>query len=204
MDVIDTLEDVTDEIEMEEDVMEEHENKKADITISLKSISSSAPTTSSKTAGTIKTESKGIEVQRRRLADVEANIRRINSKMVTVTPELSLDRCLLEQCHKQVNVFEMRLLDISHSIASIKDAKELPDEKSPISDAIFSIGLKISKSLSPTMEASTKPVREGIRLMKITVPTFDGDILQWRSFWEQFELYVHNRAELSDALNLHI
>ena len=44
MDVIDTLESVTDEIESEEDVMEEHENKVAHIIIGLKSICSSAPT----------------------------------------------------------------------------------------------------------------------------------------------------------------
>ena len=37
MDVIDALEDVTDEIEREEDVMEEHDNKVAHIIISLKS-----------------------------------------------------------------------------------------------------------------------------------------------------------------------
>ena len=46
------------------------------------------------------------------------------------------------------------------------------------------------------------PVREGIHLPKISVPTFDGHILQWRSFWEQFELYVHNKDELSDAIKL--
>ena len=52
------------------------------------------------------------------------------------------------------------------------------------------------------MKASTKPVREGIHLPKISVPTFDGHILQWQLFWEQFELYIHNRAELSDAVKL--
>ena len=41
-------------------------------------------------------------------------------------------------------------------------------------------------------------VMERIRfLSKIIIPKFDEHILQWRSFCEQFELYVHNRAELS-------
>ena len=62
--------------------------------------------------------------------------------------------------------------------------------------------MKISKLLSSATEASTTPVREGIRLSKISVPTFDGHILQWWSFWEQFELYIHNRAKLSDAIKL--
>ena len=52
------------------------------------------------------------------------------------------------------------------------------------------------------MEASTTPVREGKHLLKISVPTFDKNILQWQSFWEQFELNVLNKAKLLDAVKL--
>ena len=38
----------------------------------------------------------------------------------------------------------MELLDISCSIAAMEDARELHDEESRISDAIFIIGLKIN------------------------------------------------------------
>ena len=69
MDVIDALEDVTKEIESEEDVMEEHEIKITHIIIGHKSIRSSAPN-SSESTGMIKTESKGIEVLRRCLANI--------------------------------------------------------------------------------------------------------------------------------------
>ena len=48
-----------------------------------------------------------------------------------------MDLCLSEQCNKQVNVFVMELIDVSHSIAPIEDAKELPDEKLLIPDAIL-------------------------------------------------------------------
>ena len=40
-----------------------------------------------------------------------------------------INHCLFEQHNKQVGGFKMELLDISHSIATIDDAKELPDEK---------------------------------------------------------------------------
>ena len=72
----------------------------------------------------------------------------------------------------------MELLNVSHSITTIEDAKELPDKKSRISDSIFSIGLKISKFLFSATEASTAPFREGMNLLKISVPTFDGHVLQ--------------------------
>ena len=96
----------------------------------------------------------------------------------------------------------MELFNTSSSIAAIKDIKQLPDEKLQIYIVIFSIELKISRLLSSPTKAPIKTIREGMRLLKISVLKFDGHILQWQSFWEQFELYAHNRAELSDAVKL--
>ena len=95
-----------------------------------------------------------------------------------MVPGPDIDHCLLEQYNKQVSVFEMEMLDDSCSMAAIEYVKELPDEKSWISDAIFSIGLKISKVISSAAEASTTPVREGICLSRISIPTFDVHFLQ--------------------------
>ena len=77
--------------------------------------------------------------------------------------------------------------------------KELNNEKLRISDFIFSLGLKINKFLSYPKEAPIKPVREGIRLPKIAVPTFDGDPLKWMNFWEQFEISTHSKEQLTSA-----
>ena len=61
MDIIDSLDDEC-EIEREEAAMEEHEIRIAHILVSLKSISSSSSTTSSKPAATIKIESSELDV----------------------------------------------------------------------------------------------------------------------------------------------
>ena len=42
----------------------------------------------------------------------------------------------------------------------------------------------------------------GVKLPKLKVPTFNGDILNWRSFWEQFCVSVHNRPSLCDSEKL--
>jgi hypothetical protein len=42
----------------------------------------------------------------------------------------------------------------------------------------------------------------GAKLPRLSVPTFDGDILSWGSFWEQYCISVHNRTGLSDAEKL--
>ena len=61
MDIIDSLNDES-ETDKEHKVMDEHESRVAHIVVSLKSISSSSPTTSSQPAATIKTESKELDV----------------------------------------------------------------------------------------------------------------------------------------------
>ena len=126
MDVFDSLDDEN-EIDKEHEVIDEHESRVAHIVVSLKSISSFSLTTSFEPAATIKTEGKELDVLRGHLADLETNIRRMNGKIGTINPGPSLDYCLLEQYNKQVNVFEMELLDVSHSISTIEDAKALPD-----------------------------------------------------------------------------
>ena len=139
MDIVDLLVDES-EINREEVVMEEHEIRVAHMSVSLKGLSSHTETT-------IKMESKELDILRQRLANVEKNAGKVNA-MIGPTPGPNVDCCLLEQYNKQVIGFQMELLDISHCIATMEDAKELPDEEFRISDAMFCMGLKISKLLS--------------------------------------------------------
>ena len=49
---------------------------------------------------------------------------------------------------------------------------------------------------------SSGPDASGVRLPKLDVPTFDGDILHWSTFWEQFVTSVDSRKHLSNAEKL--
>ena len=37
----------------------------------------------------------------------------------------------------------------------------------------------------------------GLKLPKLDVPTFDGSVIHWRAFWEQFQISVHDQKSLS-------
>ena len=39
----------------------------------------------------------------------------------------------------------------------------------------------------------------GIQLPKIEEPTFEGNLLNWRFFWEQFESTIHSKTQLTDS-----
>ena len=46
------------------------------------------------------------------------------------------------------------------------------------------------------------PVISGTNLPRIEIPTFDGNILNWRLFWEQFQAAVHDKPHLGKVEKL--
>jgi len=42
-----------------------------------------------------------------------------------------------------------------------------------------------------------------IALPKIELPKFEGDVVQWCSFWDMFSLLVHNNQNISDIERFH-
>ena len=78
---------------------------------------------------------------------------------------------------------------------------------------IFNVCLKIKRMLEATklnplptaptpVVVQAPPQASGVKLPKIDVPTFDGNILNWTSFWEQFEVSIHSKDQLSIAEKL--
>lgn len=51
------------------------------------------------------------------------------------------------------------------------------------------------------MDAAASPTHDGIgvKLPKLGVPTFDGDFIHWKQFWDQFNIAVHSKTNLSNA-----
>ena len=41
-----------------------------------------------------------------------------------------------------------------------------------------------------------------VKLPQIVIPTFEGDILHWQTFWEQFSVAIHDHADISDTEKL--
>ena len=75
-----------------------------------------------------------------------------------------------------------------------------------LDEEIFGCSLQIKKLLlfpSPTSGSlSTSSDGKEVKLPKIDVPTFDGNLLNWQTFWEQFQIAVHDRSSISGAEKL--
>ena len=42
----------------------------------------------------------------------------------------------------------------------------------------------------------------GVKLPQSGIPTFDGNIVNWRSFWKQYNMSVHRERQLKNAEKL--
>ena len=136
----------------------------------------------------------------KRLQHLERNLRTVATAVSSAVEHPRVDRCLLEQYDEQLNGFRLEVFDVTRSILSLDgDVSELSESEASISKIIFDTSLQIRRSLQ--MPVSIAPT-EGIKLPKIDVPTFNGDIMNWRNFWEQYEVSIHSRTHLSDPEKL--
>ena len=53
---------------------------------------------------------------------------------------------------------------------------------------------KLLNSHAPSSVSVPAADGKGLKLPKLEVPTFDGDLLHWRQFWEQFSISLHDRC----------
>lgn len=55
----------------------------------------------------------------------------------------------------------------------------------------------------PSSPSTTVPSEApGVKLPKPDVPKFDGNIIEWCTFWEQFSVSIDSRSHLSDSEKL--
>ena len=84
---------------------------------------------------------------------------------------------------------------------TLEGSDALPARVTILEKKLFDCSLR-HKELSCSSTTSTSPTPsdlKGVKLPKLNVPVFNGNILHWTSFWEQFCISVHDRSSLSDA-----
>ena len=67
---------------------------------------------------------------------------------------------------------------------------------------MFDCSLKVKKALHSEHGTTSTVDGKGVKLPKLEVPTFDGDILGWKTFWEQVSVSIYTHPNLSNAEKL--
>ena len=93
------------------------------------------------------------------------------------------------------------------SSCTTNEVDKLNNTLSSVSTLLFDIGLELRKLAdevaTPRAAASLlvapTPVGTNVKLVKLETPKFDGEVLHWSTFWEQFKIAIHDRLDLNPA-----
>ena len=113
---------------------------------------------------------------------------------------------MIQQCCEQLSDNKKDLAAIYEELLSkdIDEEDELAALHSRLEKCLFHISQRVKQlSITPIPESTCAPTSNpdgsGVRLPKLNVPTFDGNIIHWKQFWDQFNVAVHSKTTLSDA-----
>ena len=190
--VIDLIDDDDDALAKEQEILDAHDDLVTELSVRVKQVIS---------ASSLSANESSCRIATRKLSHLQKSLNSIASAIGDGSSPPS-DMCLLKQ-------YEERTSDINKDLAKVRDDLELEETDKlldTLENQVLDCSVKIKKLLSPACtksESSTLPSEhKGVRLPKLDVPTFDGNLLNWRSFWEQFRISVHDRAHLSDSEKL--
>ena len=197
--VVDTLDDEG-SLAKEQETLDQHDDDIAELAVRIEQLIATSDSASE--SGARKTAS-------RRLSCMNSNVSAIRSAITELTGDPA-ETHLLHHYQEQLSDFKKELGDIRHSLLSLglREGDELEASAIALDKEIFDGGLQVKKLLytpraCPIAESPVEsPSSKGVKLPKLDVPTFDGNILNWQTFWEQFSVAVHNRSSLSDAEKL--
>ena len=181
----------------EQETLDNHDDNVAALSTQMKHVMIACSSTDSNRR---KINSKG-------LSRLESNISLICDAVNSLTEPL--DVCLLQQYEEQLRDLKAELGKISSDLLAmdLDKSDELCQAQSRLENNIFSCGLNIKKLLAsvPTTTTASAPTSvesSGVKLPRIDVPTFDGQVINWNSFWEQFNISIHSRTKLSNTEKL--
>ena len=113
---------------------------------------------------------------------------------------------------EQLRDYKKELSDVNLKLLSpdLSSSDEPMTLHSRLGEALFASFLRIkelTRPLTPSTPSRSDPTPasgdpKGVKLPKLDVPVFNGNILNWRNFWEQFSVSVHDRPSLSDSEKL--
>ncbi len=179
----------------EQAALDEHDDRVADLTIRVRQlVCGSEPSHDS--------EPSASRCLAKRMDHIRNELQHVLSTVDSAGSGAHADPCLLLQCEEQLAGIKTELANVSSGVLSLDgDHPGLSEQQAKLSKGLFDLGLKI-KRLRMEKTSSPPAHKVGVKLPQLDVPTFDGNVTHWRSFWEQFVIAVHDRATLSKTEKL--
>ena len=138
----------------------------------------------------------------RRLSQVQDSLTKVKR---VVLEDKETDMCLLESHEDRPNTIDADLQAIKRDMLLIDDYERQARREDGLEEALFELWVAIKRLLKNIKAASAVDKHKGlsrVNLPKISVRIFDGEVLNWKSFWEQFDATIHCKAALNNTEKL--
>ena len=141
---------------------------------------------------------------RRQLNDVQSNVHLVKEELDALKPGPCLDSCLLLQLEEQVGSIRIDLSDVIRDLLSSQSEDEDQlDGKDRLHKSLFQLRLQIKRLFQDRPSNPWTPESESqVKLQKIDIPTYDGNILHWNTFSEQLQVSIHSKTHLTNVKKL--
>ena len=121
----------------------------------------------------------------------------------TTLAALAKKQIILEKCDSNILEFLTESDEIDHEIEeSSEHADSVIDGMTKLQMKIDTFNQKLSSKVSENHDIKSpviaKKPEAQLKLPKYDIKKYDGSLLKWNSFWEQFEVSVNSNGELSD------
>ena len=146
------------------------------------------------------------KVLSRQQSQLEKAVNVIREAVIPLTR--TSDICLIRHYEERLQAHKTDLKELSAILLTmnLEDSDDLYTVQSALESLIFECDLMIKKLVVPDPPTSATPPTasdsKGVKLPKLEAPTFDGKLINWISFWQQFDVAIHSRSTLSDVEKL--
>ena len=126
-------------------------------------------------------------------------------KVKRVVEDKELDMCLLEGYEEKLKSINTYMQGLKRDMLLIDEYESLAGKAAGLEEASFELQVAIKHLLKNTKTESTVSKDKGlsgVKLPKVSVLTFDGKVLNWKSFCEQFDTTIHYKTGLNDTEKL--
>ena len=188
-----------DELDDEQDAIDQHDDIVTVLGICIQKLVSVCSSSST-------SPSSPRNLQSRKLQRLVKELESVREATATLDNEVD-NTCRLQLHQERLSEFRRELTEIRDVLLGmgLNDSDDLMEAHKGLEQSMFDCSLHIKQLLRGSKDhnsSSTASDSKGDRLPKLDVPTFNGDILSWQTFWEQFCVSVHERPHLSDAEKL--
>ena len=191
-----------DTLALEEEVFDKHVNRVADILEKLGALEEKGRSVAPPVA--VAETSHGL-VKRLRYINQEKDSIIEAIRLLPTGPEAS-PRLWLQECQREISALGTQLAGIMGEILSLPgEERDLMDSATTIKKALKEANYRASRLIHSLEGAPKTPETRSeptIELPKINIPKFDGETLNWVTFWEQFEIAIHLNKRLHDVQKL--